>query len=99
MPHIHNNNIVISPYACRHPISTASSTELFVILFLYHYLGHSNDYLLLSLKCSFVFPGVYVDSTQEIPFSIENKGKSYAKVTIDLTEHDDFTLHFQSGIS
>ncbi|KAG8136400.1 hypothetical protein E2320_004984, partial [Naja naja] len=45
--------------------------------------------------CSFIFPGVYVDSTQEIPFSIENKGKSYAKVTIDLSEHDDFTLHFQ----
>ncbi|XP_015672831.1 cilia- and flagella-associated protein 47 [Protobothrops mucrosquamatus] len=45
--------------------------------------------------CSFIFPGVYVNSTQEIPFSIENKGKSYAKVTIDLSEHDDFTLHFQ----
>lgn len=65
----------------------------------YHYLGHSNDYLLLSLKCSFIFSGVYVDSTQEIPFSIENKGKSYAKVAIDLSEHDDFTLHFQPGIS
>ncbi|XP_070587019.1 cilia- and flagella-associated protein 47-like isoform X1 [Erythrolamprus reginae] len=45
--------------------------------------------------CSFIFPGVYVDSTQKIPFSIENKGKSFAKMTIDLSEHDDFTLHFQ----
>ncbi|XP_063160761.1 cilia- and flagella-associated protein 47 [Candoia aspera] len=44
--------------------------------------------------CSFNFPGVYVDSTQKIPFSIENKGKSYTKVTIDLSEHDGFTLHF-----
>ncbi|XP_015276849.1 PREDICTED: cilia- and flagella-associated protein 47 [Gekko japonicus] len=44
--------------------------------------------------CSFVFPGVYVGSTQKIPFFIENKGKTRARVTFDLSNHDDFTLHF-----
>ncbi|XP_062983760.1 cilia- and flagella-associated protein 47 [Elgaria multicarinata webbii] len=43
---------------------------------------------------SFIFPGVYLGSTQEIPFSIENKGKARARVTMDLSRHDDFTLRF-----
>ncbi|XP_061485684.1 cilia- and flagella-associated protein 47-like [Rhineura floridana] len=43
---------------------------------------------------SFNFPGVYVGSTQEIPFIIENKGKTRAKVTMDLSRHEDFTLRF-----
>ncbi|XP_060090088.1 cilia- and flagella-associated protein 47 [Heteronotia binoei] len=43
---------------------------------------------------SFVFHGVYVGSTQKIPFLIENKGKTRARVTFDLSNHDDFTLHF-----
>ncbi|XP_044297815.1 cilia- and flagella-associated protein 47 isoform X4 [Varanus komodoensis] len=43
---------------------------------------------------SFNFPGVYLGSTQEIPFFIENKGKTHARVTMDLSRHDDFTLHF-----
>ncbi|XP_053166997.1 cilia- and flagella-associated protein 47 isoform X2 [Hemicordylus capensis] len=44
--------------------------------------------------CSFNFPGVYVGSTQEIPFFIENKGKACARVTMDLSRHEDFELHF-----
>ncbi|XP_028583251.2 cilia- and flagella-associated protein 47 isoform X2 [Podarcis muralis] len=43
---------------------------------------------------SFCFPGVYVGSTQEIPFLIENKGKTRAKVTVDLSKHEDFELRF-----
>ncbi|XP_060129516.1 cilia- and flagella-associated protein 47 isoform X1 [Zootoca vivipara] len=43
---------------------------------------------------SFCFPGVYVGSTQKIPFLIENKGKTRAKVTVDLSKHEDFELHF-----
>ncbi|XP_054830370.1 cilia- and flagella-associated protein 47-like [Eublepharis macularius] len=45
---------------------------------------------------SFVFPGVYVGSTPKIPFFIENKGKTCARVTFDLSNHDDFTLQFIS---
>ncbi|KAJ7320665.1 hypothetical protein JRQ81_020176, partial [Phrynocephalus forsythii] len=47
----------------------------------------------ISVK-SFNFPGVYVGSTQEIPFFIENKGKARAIVAMDLSEHEAFTLHF-----
>ncbi|XP_077199055.1 cilia- and flagella-associated protein 47 isoform X2 [Paroedura picta] len=43
---------------------------------------------------SFVFPGVHVGSTQKIPFFVENKGKTRARVTFDLSNHDDFTLYF-----
>ncbi|XP_003218974.3 cilia- and flagella-associated protein 47 isoform X1 [Anolis carolinensis] len=43
---------------------------------------------------SFTFPGVYVGSSQEIPFFIRNKGKTHAMVTVDLSNHDVFKLHF-----
>uniref|UniRef100_A0ABM5FY67 Cilia- and flagella-associated protein 47 n=1 Tax=Pogona vitticeps TaxID=103695 RepID=A0ABM5FY67_9SAUR len=43
---------------------------------------------------SFNFPGVYVGSTQEIPFFIENKGRARAMVAMDLSKHEAFTLHF-----
>ncbi|KAH0624767.1 hypothetical protein JD844_032546 [Phrynosoma platyrhinos] len=43
---------------------------------------------------SFNFPGVYVGSTQGIPFLILNKGKARAMVTMDLSKHDAFKLHF-----
>ncbi|XP_066477404.1 cilia- and flagella-associated protein 47 [Tiliqua scincoides] len=43
---------------------------------------------------NFNFSGVYVGSFQKIPFFIENKGKAHAKVTLDLSNHNDFQLHF-----
>ncbi|XP_068124444.1 cilia- and flagella-associated protein 47 [Hyperolius riggenbachi] len=44
---------------------------------------------------SFLFPGVYVNSTQAIPFLILNKGVARSKVEFDLTKHQDFSLTFK----
>ncbi|XP_042314327.1 cilia- and flagella-associated protein 47 [Sceloporus undulatus] len=43
---------------------------------------------------SFNFPGVYVGSTQGIPFHILNKGKARVMVKMDLANHDAFKLDF-----
>lgn len=55
-------------------------------------LGNSTSFFFL--KFNFNFSGVYVGSFQKIPFLIKNKGKAHAKVTLDLSDHNDFQLHF-----
>ncbi|CAH2223146.1 cilia- and flagella-associated 47 [Pelobates cultripes] len=44
---------------------------------------------------SFLFPGVYADSTQVIPFMLQNKGLAPAKVEFDLSKYDDFSMTFK----
>ncbi|XP_069827114.1 cilia- and flagella-associated protein 47 [Dendropsophus ebraccatus] len=44
---------------------------------------------------SFLFPGVYVNSTQAIPFMLQNKGVARARVEIDLSKYEDFSLSFK----
>ncbi|XP_077338680.1 cilia- and flagella-associated protein 47 [Lithobates pipiens] len=44
---------------------------------------------------SFLFPGVYVNSTQAIPFLLQNKGAARAKVEFDLSQYEDFSLSFK----
>ncbi|XP_074844435.1 cilia- and flagella-associated protein 47 [Carettochelys insculpta] len=44
---------------------------------------------------SFSFHGVYVGSTQGIPFLLQNKGVARARVEFDLSKYKDFTLNFQ----
>ncbi|XP_075446373.1 cilia- and flagella-associated protein 47 isoform X3 [Ascaphus truei] len=41
---------------------------------------------------SFLFPGVYVNSTQVIPFALQNKGVTRAKVEFDLSKYQDFSM-------
>ncbi|XP_069613759.1 cilia- and flagella-associated protein 47 [Ranitomeya imitator] len=44
---------------------------------------------------SFLFPGVYVNSTQAIPFMLQNKGMARARVEFDLSKYEDFSLTFK----
>ncbi|XP_040280927.1 cilia- and flagella-associated protein 47 [Bufo bufo] len=44
---------------------------------------------------SFLFPGVYVNSTQAIPFMLQNKGVARARVEFDLSKYEDFYLTFK----
>ncbi|XP_044141503.1 cilia- and flagella-associated protein 47 [Bufo gargarizans] len=44
---------------------------------------------------SFLFPGVYVNSTQAIPFMLQNKGVARARVEFDLSRYEDFYLTFK----
>ncbi|KAM8977297.1 LOW QUALITY PROTEIN: cilia- and flagella-associated protein 47 [Pelodytes ibericus] len=44
---------------------------------------------------SFLFPGVYVNSTQVIPFELQNKGVARAKVEFDLSKYSDFSISFK----
>ncbi|KAM9320035.1 LOW QUALITY PROTEIN: cilia- and flagella-associated protein 47 [Gastrophryne carolinensis] len=46
---------------------------------------------------SFLFPGVYVNSTQAVPFLLQNKGVARAKVEFDLSRYQDFMLTFKEG--
>lgn len=46
-------------------------------------------------QSSFLFPGVYVNSTQAIPFLLQNKGVARAKVEFDLSQYEDFSLSFK----
>ncbi|KAM3935444.1 cilia- and flagella-associated protein 47 [Leptodactylus fuscus] len=48
----------------------------------------------ISVK-SFLFPGVYVNSTQAIPFLLQNKGVARARVEFDLSKYEDFSLIFK----
>ncbi|KAJ1117902.1 hypothetical protein NDU88_006098 [Pleurodeles waltl] len=53
----------------------------------------------ISVK-SFLFPGVYVNSTQIIPFLLQNKTVARARVDFDMTKYQDFALTFadKSGV-
>ncbi|XP_078514036.1 cilia- and flagella-associated protein 47 [Lissotriton helveticus] len=53
----------------------------------------------ISVK-SFLFPGVYIDSTQTIPFLLQNKAATRARVDFDMTKYKDFALTFpdKSGV-
>nr|DBA33280.1 TPA: hypothetical protein GDO54_000991 [Pyxicephalus adspersus] len=44
---------------------------------------------------SFLFPGVYVNATQAIPFLLQNKGAARTKVEFDLSRYEDFSLSFK----
>ncbi|XP_063809558.1 cilia- and flagella-associated protein 47 isoform X2 [Pseudophryne corroboree] len=44
---------------------------------------------------SFLFAGVYVNSTQAIPFFLQNKGAARAKVEFDLSKYQDFSMKFK----
>ncbi|KAG8451901.1 hypothetical protein GDO86_003916 [Hymenochirus boettgeri] len=44
---------------------------------------------------SFLFPGVYLNSTQVLPFLLQNKGSSHAKVEFDLGKYQDFSIRFR----
>eukprot|EP00079_Xenopus_tropicalis_P021661 XP_012813080.1 PREDICTED: cilia- and flagella-associated protein 47 isoform X1 [Xenopus tropicalis] len=46
---------------------------------------------------SFLFPGVYVNSTQVIPFMLQNKSAAHAKVEFDLSKYQDFSMTFKDG--
>ncbi|XP_056412134.1 cilia- and flagella-associated protein 47 isoform X3 [Hyla sarda] len=46
---------------------------------------------------SFLFPGVYVNSIQAIPFLLQNKGVARARVEIDLSKYEDFSLSFKDN--
>uniref|UniRef100_A0A8C5M3C4 Calponin-homology (CH) domain-containing protein n=1 Tax=Leptobrachium leishanense TaxID=445787 RepID=A0A8C5M3C4_9ANUR len=44
---------------------------------------------------SLLFPGVYVNATQAMPFMIQNKGQARSKVEFDLSAYEDFSLSFK----
>ncbi|XP_075056414.1 cilia- and flagella-associated protein 47 [Mixophyes fleayi] len=44
---------------------------------------------------SFLFSGVCVNSTQAIPFLLQNKGAARAKVEFDLSKYQDFSMKFK----
>ncbi|KAM4795930.1 cilia- and flagella-associated protein 47 [Rhinophrynus dorsalis] len=44
---------------------------------------------------SFLFPGVYVNSTQVIPFVLQNKGVARSKVEFNLSKYQDFSMRFK----
>ncbi|XP_041438289.1 cilia- and flagella-associated protein 47 isoform X2 [Xenopus laevis] len=46
---------------------------------------------------SFLFPGVYANSTQVIPFVLQNKSVAHAKVEFDLSKYQDFSMTFKDG--
>ncbi|XP_069495471.1 cilia- and flagella-associated protein 47 [Ambystoma mexicanum] len=49
---------------------------------------------------SFLFSGVYMNSTQVIPFVLQNKATARARVDFDMAKFEDFALTFadQSGV-
>ncbi|XP_043927775.1 cilia- and flagella-associated protein 47 [Protopterus annectens] len=50
----------------------------------------------ISVKC-FKFHGVYIGSIHEIPFMLENKGVTRARVEFDLSKFTDFGLKFKDN--